>query len=100
MFDIFKCLIDCSCILAFARSCFPNTGLALKKMKDDIAGNIRQGRFYSKPKKNVASDHTEASASSQSEDEEDIVDEEDVPVNSRSFSRKNYLIESSSDDEE
>lgn len=81
-------------------------------MRSDIATNIRQSNFYSKPHRNMSlnhsetqqndtsDDHNETQQNDASDDHNNTDDDEEMTTNSKSFLQEKSLIDHSSDDEE
>ncbi len=69
-------------------------------MRSDIATNIRQSNFYSKPHQNMSLNHSETQQNDLIDDNNDTDDAEEITANSQSFLQERSLIDDSSDDEE
>ncbi len=69
-------------------------------MRTDIATNIRQSNFYSKPHRNMSLNHSETQQNDPSDDHNDTDDAEEMATNSQSFLQERSMIGHSSDDEE
>ncbi|CAF2896527.1 unnamed protein product [Rotaria sp. Silwood2] len=87
-------------IYMFARLCLPNMNLNFKKMRNDIATNLRQGRFNPKSTANMSSNYTETQQNNQSDDEnEDDMSDAEETTDLESFLKEKNLINYISDDE-
>lgn len=96
-------------ILAFARLCFPKMNLNYKKMKNDIATNIRQSHFFSRRENQALTDYNQIEGDDEHGDEnEDEFDDENEEENDMDKSREmpvdpqlnEYSTDETSDEEE
>ncbi|CAF2862244.1 unnamed protein product [Rotaria sp. Silwood2] len=86
----------------FARLCYPKMNLNYKKMKNDIATNIRQSLFSSKREKNMSTDSSQLQQNdvSDNDDDNDMIESEEMSADLQSFLQKENLIDDISDEEE
>ena len=93
-------------ILGFSRLCHPNIPYDKKKMRGDIACNIRQGTFFSKTPVNMELDDEETQENDENdydgsdEDQFETTDTNNMTINSRSTLHEKNLFDYISDSDE
>ncbi|CAF4035086.1 unnamed protein product [Rotaria sordida] len=88
-------------IYTFARLCYPKMNLNYKKMKNDIATNIRQSLFSSKREQNMSTDSSQLQQNDGNDDDEnDMIESQEISFDLQSFLQKENLIDDIGDEEE